>query len=125
MYVFSFLQANDIHPHYMLQLKPHRKKDRIIGETLPLLNEESIDESHIHIIDGYVGKGYAQSRPIELNELKALAKAEGLILDPVYTEKAYFGLKTEIEKGTFSHAHNILFIHTGGIFGLLSKTNEF
>lgn len=97
----------------------------IILETLPLLNVNEIDESHIHIIDGYVGKGYAQSQKIELDEIKKLAMLEGIILDPVYTGKAYFGLLHEIEKGTFEKAKNILFIHTGGIFGLLAKANEF
>lgn len=97
----------------------------IILDTLPLLKVDKIDESHIHIIDGYVGKGYAQSQKVELDEIKKLAILEGIILDPVYTGKAYFGLLHEIEKGTFDRAENILFIHTGGIFGLLAKADEF
>lgn len=98
---------------------------RIILETLPLINKKSIDESHIHIIDGYVGNGYAQSREIERKEIIKLAQLEGIILDPVYTGKTYFGLINELNKGTFDKAKNILFIHTGGIYGLLAKADEF
>ncbi len=75
----------------------------------------TIDE--IDIIDGYVGRGYALSRPEEIEFLSYLAKLEGLILDPVYTGKTMYGLVEEIKKGTFDKHENILFIHTGGIFG--------
>lgn len=75
----------------------------------------TIDE--IDIIDGYVGRGYALSRPEEIEFLSYLAKLEGLILDPVYTGKAMYGLVEEIKKGKFDKHENILFIHTGGIFG--------
>lgn len=71
----------------------------------------------IDIIDGYVGRGYALSRPEEIEFLSYLAKLEGLILDPVYTGKAMYGLVEEIKKGTFDKHENILFVHTGGIFG--------
>lgn len=71
----------------------------------------------IDIIDGYVGRGYALSRPEEIEFLNYLAKLEGLILDPVYTGKAMYGLVEEIKKGTFDKNENILFVHTGGIFG--------
>lgn len=71
----------------------------------------------INIVDGYVGRGYAKSRPEEIKFLSYLAKLEGIILDPVYTGKAMYGLVEEIKKGTFNEHENILFIHTGGIFG--------
>ena len=50
--------------------------------------------------------------------IKYLARLEGLILDPVYTGKAMYALVNEIKKGTLSQYQNILFIHTGGLFGL-------
>lgn len=82
--------------------------------------DEKVDytEEDINIIDGYVGNGYAKSRPEELQFISELAKLEGVILDPVYTGKAMYGLVEEIKNGSFSHCKNILFIHTGGIFGL-------
>ncbi|ABR46819.1 pyridoxal phosphate-dependent enzyme, D-cysteine desulfhydrase family [Alkaliphilus metalliredigens QYMF] len=78
----------------------------------------------IHMIDGYVGEGYAQSRQEELTFILDFAKLEGIILDPVYTGKAMYGLVEEIKKGSFNGFKNILFIHTGGLYGLFPKGNQ-
>ena len=75
-------------------------------------NKEEID-----ILDGYPGLGYALSQQTEIDFIKYIARLEGIILDPVYTGKAMFGLVEEIKKGTFDKHTNILFIHTGGLFG--------
>ncbi len=76
-----------------------------------------VDKKDINIIDGYVGEGYALSRSEEINFINNFAKLEGIVLDPVYTGKAMFGLVEEINKGNFNSYDNILFIHTGGLFG--------
>ena len=49
-------------------------------------------------MDGYVGKGYALSRQEEIDFIHKLAKQEGIILDPVYTGKAMYGLVEEIKR---------------------------
>jgi D-cysteine desulfhydrase len=72
----------------------------------------------IKIIDGYVGRGYAKSRPEEIALMNHIAQLEGILLDPVYTGKAMVGLVDQIKKGRFRKGQKILFIHTGGIFGL-------
>jgi len=83
------------------------------------------DKSEINIIDGYVGRGYALSNPVELNFISEVAKLEGIILDPVYTGKGMYGLTEEIKKGRFQDFKNILFIHTGGLFGLFPQKDLF
>ena len=87
--------------------------------------EFEISKDDMCIIDGYVGDGYAVSRTEELDFICDFAEAEGIVLDPVYTGKAMRGLYTEIKKGTFKESKNILFIHTGGLFGLFSKRDQF
>lgn len=84
-----------------------------------------ITKEDMCIIDGYVGDGYAISRAEELEFICDFAEAEGIILDPVYTGKAMRGLYSELKKGTLSDSNNILFIHTGGLFGLFSKKGQF
>lgn len=69
------------------------------------------------ILDGYGGLGYGLSTKEEIGFIQEFAKREGIILDPVYTGKAMKGLISEIEKGSFKDHDNILFIHTGGIYG--------
>lgn len=83
------------------------------------------EKEDITIIDGYVGEGYALNRPDEIDFIKQVAMTEGLILDPVYTGKAFFGLKDQISKGRFKKGEKILFIHTGGLFGLFPKRGLF
>jgi len=79
----------------------------------------------IQIIDGYVGEGYALNRQEEIDFIKQIALTEGLILDPVYTGKVLFGLQDQISKGRFKKGERILFIHTGGLFGLFPKRGLF
>ena len=40
------------------------------------------------------------------------------MVDPVYTGKACFGLFEEIEAGRFDDEDDVVFLHTGGVFGL-------
>ncbi len=81
-------------------------------------------EGDINIIDGYVGRGYALSRPEELSVICDLARTEGIFLDPVYTGKAFFGMLQELKRDPGCFGERIIFIHTGGIYGLFPKARE-
>ncbi len=89
------------------------------GEPVPC------SPADIDMIDGYVGLGYALNQPEELQFIAEFAALEGIILDPVYTGKAMRGLVSEVKKGTIGADENILFIHTGGLYGAFSKYTEF
>ncbi len=84
-----------------------------------------IKKEEIHFNDKYVGIGYALSTQEELSFINKIAKMEALILDPVYTGKAMKGLYEEIKSGNLQDSENILFIHTGGLFGLFPKQKDF
>ncbi|MCL1973211.1 MAG: D-cysteine desulfhydrase family protein [Bacteroidetes bacterium] len=86
---------------------------------------DTINRDDIEVIDQYVGRGYALSAPDELVFIAKIAKENGVVFDPVYTGKAFYGLKQEIANGTFEQSAHILFIHTGGIFGLFPKKDQF
>ncbi len=77
------------------------------------------------ILDGYVGRGYALSRPEELAVLRDLVRLEGVVLDPVYTGKAYFGMMTELSVNPQVFGGRIVFVHTGGLFGLFPVADQF
>lgn len=85
----------------------------------------NLPKKDVNIIDGYIGKGYGLSRQEEIELIKLVAQTEGIILDPVYTAKAMFGLKDQIRKGRFTKSEKVLFWHTGGIFGLFAKRGLF
>jgi D-cysteine desulfhydrase len=77
----------------------------------------NIERDDIHVIDGFVGDGYGQLNSEVSQLINQFAIHEGIVLDPVYSAKAFYGLKTMLEQGKLRY-QNILFIHTGGIFGL-------
>lgn len=72
------------------------------------------------IVDGYQGRGYARTTDDELAFHAEIARTEGLILDPVYSGKAFRALCLEAEAGRLPTDRAVVFVHTGGIFGLFS-----
>lgn len=70
------------------------------------------------LLDGFVGNGYGQATFDELERIRDLAVLTGLILDPVYTNKAFGALLALVRDGTIAQGGRVLFIHTGGLFGL-------
>ena len=76
------------------------------------------------IIDGYVGPGYAKAEPAVFTLMNRLAAEEGVLLDPIYTGKAFHALVCEIQKGRYHRDKDIVFLHTGGIFSLPAYTAQ-
>lgn len=74
----------------------------------------------VRIDDGHVGIGYALNTGEELAELVRIARSEGLVLDPVYTLKAFLGMRDDILNGGARPGEKVLFLHSGGHFGLMS-----
>lgn len=71
------------------------------------------------------GLGYAINTEEELKFVKEIACTTGVILDPVYSGKAAFGLlKDMAEHPDKWEGRRILFIHTGGLLGVFDKTNQ-
>jgi D-cysteine desulfhydrase len=84
-----------------------------------LSSDLHLDPAEIDIDDGFIGPGYARVGPTEIKFIRDIAVNSGIVLDPAYTSKALLGLFTRISEGRFSRGTNILFIHTGGQWGLL------
>ena len=95
-----------------------------IGEDINLWSEKyspatsKATQLQINIIEGYVGAGYGKASAEIFETIREVAELEGILLDPVYTGKAFHGMISEIENGCFARFQDILFIHTGGIFGI-------
>ena len=84
-----------------------------------------ISVEDLNIIDTYVGGGYAINSKEDFEFIRDFARTEGIFVDPVYTGKALRGLFEEIRKSKLDKYKNILFIHTGGLYGLFPKGEEF
>lgn len=63
---------------------------------------------------GYVGSGYGMPTELSKRALETAALTEGLLLDPVYTAKAFGGLIGEVKAGRVKHDDLVVFVHTGG-----------
>jgi D-cysteine desulfhydrase len=72
------------------------------------------------IEDGYIGPGYGVMSDEQKAFLIAVAQQTGLVLDPVYSGKALFALSQLKDK-----PRNVLFVHTGGLPGLLAQADDF
>jgi D-cysteine desulfhydrase family pyridoxal phosphate-dependent enzyme len=95
--------------------------NKIFSELGAALRAEEV----LDIMDGYVGLGYARNTTEELAYIRDVARQTGIILDPVYTGKAMCGLRSEFasHRDRFQ-GRRLLFIHTGGLFGLYDKLGE-
>lgn len=73
-----------------------------------------IPRNAVNCFGDYVGPGYSLPTPEMAEAVKLVARAEGILLDPVYTGKAMAGLIDLVRQGYFKKESNILFVHTGG-----------
>lgn len=81
--------------------------------------------SAMHFMDGYVGDGYAIAYPKAIEAIRLLAHTEGIVLDPVYTAKAFCALVDAVRDGRLGHQRPVIFIHTGGIFSDFAWSSTF
>jgi D-cysteine desulfhydrase len=72
----------------------------------------------IRLLDGYQGAGRAEVAPEDLAVVLRVARREGLLLDPVYTAKAFGALLDRLQREPGSLGRRVCFIHTGGVFGV-------
>ena len=102
------------------------KIDRIVGEAASMFDGvPGPDAISFEIVDDYKGIGYALSTAEELTFLRDVARADALLLDPVYSGKAFRGLVEDLRAGRrYEPGSTILFVHTGGLFGLFPKRSE-
>lgn len=88
---------------------------------LPLRGEDLA----LNLLDGFIGPGYAIPTPETVEVTRLVARSEGLLLDPTYTGKAFVGFLEALRSG-FARADAVpVFIHTGGVFGLMARRDLF
>ena len=89
-----------------------------ITEAQGIWSALACENIQINTNDAYVGPGYGRAAEPVYERIAALASLEGIVLDPVYTGKAFYGLCEELAQGAFPDATDIIFVHTGGIYGI-------
>ncbi len=108
----------------------------LVSDTTEYFNKEilkichsTIDAYHLNtdvykeemnLIDGFIGEGYAIPYPAELRTIYNVARL-GIILDPVYTGKTFYGMLCHLKKRKY---RKVIFIHTGGIFSIFAFAKD-
>ena len=93
----------------------------IAQETLALIDSaRSLDESCIDVDGAHRGEGYGIPTQAMIDAVRLMARKEGLLLDPVYSGKAFAGLLHDIRSGTYKMGEAVLFVMTGGVPGLFA-----
>ncbi len=96
----------------------------IISESLTKFKIDSeINYDNFELLDGYSNEGYKHTAPEKIDLIKEFASESGIILDPTYTGKAFFAYRENFLIGR--KRSNILFLHTGGLFGVFPKAGKF
>ncbi|UCO98413.1 D-cysteine desulfhydrase [Metapseudomonas lalkuanensis] len=90
------------------------KVEGLLQRTAELLGVPVPAGLKVELWDQYFFPRYGEPNAGTLAAVRQVASHEGLLLDPVYTGKAFAGLLDGIAKGAFEGDGPVLFLHTGG-----------
>lgn len=93
-----------------------RAKVRRICNDIALLDDSPspVLDNDIVVLDDYAGAGYALDTEAAAAATLLLARSEAILLDPVYTSKAFSGLLDLVDRDPAYRAKDVIFLHTGG-----------
>lgn len=98
--------------------RPRAEQERNVHalcvETAKLLEIAPAPREAVTCLDEWVGPGYSLPTDAMIEAVRLLAATEGVLLDPVYTGKAFAGLLDLVRRGAFKKGQKVLFLHTGG-----------
>jgi len=92
----------------------------IASEAAALLQVRPDQSAEVIVEDRWKGPAYGVASEDQRRFILAVARGCGLVLDPVYTGKALYALAQLPQK-----PESALFIHTGGLPGLLASAHDF
>jgi len=94
--------------------------------TLDLLGlKDRLDIEDVSIADDQRGKGYGLTTEAMIEAVRLMASCEGLLLDPVYSGKAFAGVIANLRSGRYPPNSSVVFLMTGGTPALYAYRNAF
>ena len=90
------------------------KVENLLQRTAELLAVEVPEGLKLELWDDYFAPRYGEANAGGLAAIRLLARLEAILLDPVYTGKAFAGLLDGLKRGSFPGNGPLLFLHTGG-----------
>ena len=98
---------------------------RLAADTAARLGLGTLPDDAVILEDGFLGEAYGVPTDGMVEAVEMVARAEGILLDPVYTGKGMAGLIALIRQKRFDADDTIVFLHTGGMPGLFAYDEEF
>lgn len=81
----------------------------------------TISSGSIFFYDNYIGGGYSETTEDDCRRLIDAAQTYGLILDPIYTLKPFYGTLDLIKKRIIPQNSNVLFLYTGQLYNVFQS----
>ena len=111
-----------VHGINVYEQDPGRLADSVLAMAQALLTGQQVpaqvDAIDILVDHRYLGEDYGLPTPETLAAIRLLGESEGVLLDPVYSGKAFAGLIDRIRQGEFHQTRDLVFLHTGGAAAL-------
>jgi D-cysteine desulfhydrase len=94
--------------------------------TLELLGvSDRLDIDDVRIADEQRGQGYGLVTDAMIEAVRLMASCEGLLLDPVYSGKAFAGVIGDVRSGRYPAGSSVVFLMTGGTPALFAYRSAF
>ena len=95
---------------------------KLASDALAYIGSDlSVSEDEPCFDQNYYGPGYEIPSEEASEAIQHVARTEGILLDPVYTGKAFAGMLDYIRKGKVSRGSTVVFWHTGGVTALFAE----
>lgn len=97
----------------------------VLERLSPLLGTVSVGEpAAVHLWEGALAPGYGRLGPLATDAIRMMARREGILLDPVYSAKAFAAIPALVASGDIPRGSRVLFVHTGGLAATFGYRTE-
>ncbi len=94
--------------------------------SLELLGaSDRLDIDDVRIAEDQRGRGYGLVTDATIEAVRLMASCEGLLLDPVYSGKAFAGVIGDVRSGRYPAGSSVVFLMTGGAPALFAYRSAF
>lgn len=114
--------------HAISVARSYADEHSVLADNMETLNRHmgtDYDFSNLRFHDEFISGGYGKASTGELATIRECMTREGLVVDPTYTGKAFYGMASILSTERANGNKKILFWHTGGTINLLSQRDLF
>jgi D-cysteine desulfhydrase family pyridoxal phosphate-dependent enzyme len=96
----------------------------LVAASVAALGAPAPHAARVHVDDGQLGEGYGIPTTACVDAIELLARTEGVLLDPVYSSKAFAHLLRAVRDDDLDDERPVVFVHTGGSPGIFAYASQ-